>query len=135
MRLIKPRASDVLTTYLKQCNEPPWTSYFVKYSDVKDDQWGKSHFNWTLDSGNNYHILRAGCYPYIKYHCSKRPYQDLSLDDNFFRIMKVLNLGIPLLFYGLAAIALIKHVEIVQMNDGQKVPIYFLYPENKGSFH
>ncbi|XP_037026808.1 uncharacterized protein C15orf61 homolog [Bradysia coprophila] len=135
MRLIKPRASDVLTTYLKQCNEPPWTSYFIKQKDVSNDQWGKSHFNWTLDSGNNYHILRTGCYPYMKYHCSKRPYQDLSLDDNFFRVMKVINLGIPLLFYGLAAIALIKHTEIVHMADGQKVPIYFLYPEDKGSPH
>lgn len=28
--LFKPKASDVLTAYLKQCNEPPWTSYFVK---------------------------------------------------------------------------------------------------------
>lgn len=121
MRLIKPKASDVLTTYLKQCNEPPWTSYFIKvclsrlifrlyilnhddvknekktiilqYRDVDNDQWGKSHFNWTLASGTNYHILRTGCYPYLKYHCSKCKYQDLSLDDNFFRIMKVINLG------------------------------------------
>lgn len=44
-------------------------------------------------------------------------------------------LGIPLLFYGLAAIALIKHTEIVTMSDGQKIPIYFLYPEDKGSPH
>lgn len=26
----KPSSSEVLTAYLKQCNEPPWTSYFVK---------------------------------------------------------------------------------------------------------
>lgn len=26
----KPTASEVLTCYLRQCNEPPWTSYFVK---------------------------------------------------------------------------------------------------------
>lgn len=89
----------------------------------------------------------------MKYHCTKRPFQDLSLDDNFFRIMKVINLGknninhvgyqwfiknfiflgIPLLFYGMAAIALIKHTEIVSMSDGQKIAIYFLYPEDKGS--
>lgn len=26
----RPTASEVLTAYLMQCNEPPWTSYFVK---------------------------------------------------------------------------------------------------------
>lgn len=26
----KPTASEVLSAYLTQCNEPPWTSYFVK---------------------------------------------------------------------------------------------------------
>lgn len=88
----KPNVSEVLTSYLKQCNEPPWTSYFVKYENIKDDQWGKSHFNWSVGS-SNYHILRTGCYPYIKYHCSKRPYEDLSIEDNFFRIIKCLNLG------------------------------------------
>lgn len=25
-----PRVSAVLTAYLKQCNEPPWTSYFIR---------------------------------------------------------------------------------------------------------
>lgn len=28
----KPTSSEVLTAYLTQCNEPPWTSYFVKVS-------------------------------------------------------------------------------------------------------
>lgn len=28
----RPNASEVLTAYLMQCNEPPWTSYFVKVS-------------------------------------------------------------------------------------------------------
>jgi hypothetical protein len=41
-------------------------------------------------------------------------------------------LGIPPLFYGLAATMLIKHVEYVDMPD-RKVPIYFLYEEDKGS--
>lgn len=65
----------------------------IQYRDVQNDQWGKSHFNWTLDNGTNYHILRTGCYPYMKYHCTKRPYQDLSLDDNFMKFIKVINLG------------------------------------------
>ncbi|CAG9863573.1 unnamed protein product [Phyllotreta striolata] len=127
----KPRASEVLTNYIKQCNEPPWTSYFVKYSSIVDDQWGKSHFNWKVGH-SNYHILRTGCFPYVKYHCTKRNYENLRVDDIFFRSIKVLNLGIPCLAYGIAAIFLIKHSEDVLMNRGS-VKIYFLYPEDKGS--
>lgn len=29
-KAVKPKASEVLTCYLLQMNEPPWTSYFVK---------------------------------------------------------------------------------------------------------
>lgn len=65
----------------------------TQYRDVENDQWGRSHFNWTLDNGTNYHILRTGCYPYMKYHCTKRPIQDLSLDDRFMKFIKIINLG------------------------------------------
>lgn len=41
--------------------------------------------------------------------------------------------GIPLIFYGVAAIFLIKHKEFVSMDNGKQVPIYFLYKEDKGS--
>lgn len=88
----KPTSSQVLSCYLKQRSEPPWTSYFVKYSSVLDDQRGWSHFNWHVGS-SNYHVLRTGCYPYIKYHCSRRPHQDLTLEDRFFRFIKLINLG------------------------------------------
>nr|XP_036213490.1 uncharacterized protein C15orf61 homolog isoform X3 [Bactrocera oleae] len=113
--LMKPKASELLTAYLKQCNEPPWTSYFVKFRDVENDQ--------------------RGCYPYMKYHCSKRAIQDLSMEDKFFRFLKVINLGLPMLFYGLAAIHLISHTELVHLPNGDRVPIYFLYAEDKGSMH
>lgn len=98
------------------------------------EHYGWSHFNWTLNTGCNYHILRTGCYPYMKYHCTKRPVQDLSFDDKFFRFIKVSNLGIPCLFYGIAAKYLIKHVEYVPV-PGFKVPVplYFLYEEDKGA--
>lgn len=29
----------------------------------------------------------------MKYHCTKRPLQDLTIDDNFFKVIKVINLG------------------------------------------
>uniref|UniRef100_A0AAG5DKT7 Uncharacterized protein n=1 Tax=Anopheles atroparvus TaxID=41427 RepID=A0AAG5DKT7_ANOAO len=132
----KPKVSEVLTAYLRQCNEPPWTSYFIKQSDVENDQFGWSHFNWTLETGTNYHILRTGCYPYMKYHCTRRPWQNLTLEDRFFRCIKVANFGLPQLFYGLAAVFLIRHVEHVVMGAGYgPVPIYFLYEEDKGSLY
>lgn len=82
----------MLTSYLVQSNEPPWTSYFVRYADVVNDQRGMSHFNWPV-GGSNYHVLRTGCFPYIKYHCTKRPRQDLTAEDKFFKAIKLLNLG------------------------------------------
>ncbi|XP_031829514.1 uncharacterized protein C15orf61 homolog [Nomia melanderi] len=129
----KPLASEVLTSYLLQTNEPPWTSYFVKYADIVNDQRGMSHFNWPAGS-SNYHVLRTGCFPYIKYHCTKRARQDLSSEDKFFKAIKLLNLGIPTLLYGLAATWLIKHQETVNTAQGN-VTIYFLLPEDKGSIY
>uniref|UniRef100_H2YEA0 Uncharacterized protein n=1 Tax=Ciona savignyi TaxID=51511 RepID=H2YEA0_CIOSA len=123
-----PTASLVLSEHLKSRNYPHWTSYFVKYKDVKDDQRGKSHFNWSV-RGHNYHILRTGCWPFIKYHCTKRPFEDLSRDDKFFRVLKILNLGIPCLAYGVGSWFLISSTEIVKTGHGD-VTLYFLYQEN-----
>ncbi|XP_014215882.1 uncharacterized protein C15orf61 homolog isoform X2 [Copidosoma floridanum] len=129
----KPPASEVLSCYLEHQGEPPWTSYFVRYSDVLNDQRGMSHFNWSVGR-SNYHVLRTGCFPYIKYHCSRRPPQDLGFDDAFFKAIKIINLGIPTLMYGLAATLLIRHSEVVKTSKGD-VTIYFLLPEDKGSQH
>lgn len=95
---ISLRYKQVLTSYLLQTNEPPWTSYFVKYTDVVNDQKGMSHFNWPVGN-SNYHVLRTGCFPYIKYHCTKRPQQDLNLEDKFFKAIKLLNLGMYISSY------------------------------------
>lgn len=126
---LKPKASEVLTQHLRQRDLPEWTSYFVRYKSVVNDNFAMSHFNWRVD-GENYHILRTGCFPFIKYHCSKRPWQDLKLENTIFTLLKVLNLGIPTLAYGMAACWLIKHEEIVRTNHGV-VKIYFLMSEEK----
>ncbi|XP_032512789.1 uncharacterized protein C15orf61 homolog isoform X2 [Danaus plexippus] len=92
-----------------------------------------SNFNWKVGK-SNYQILRTGCFPYIKYHCSRKAEEDLVISDRFMRVIKIVNFGIPCLLYGLAATQLIRHTEVVYTSKGP-VNIYFLLPEHKGSLH
>lgn len=55
------------------------------------------------------------------------------MENKFYEIIKKINLGIPLVCYGIAAIFLIKHEEIVEISPNKKIKIYFLIPEDKGS--
>ena len=82
--------------------------------------------------GVNYHVLRTGAFPFIKYHISKRPHEDLQWEDKFYRVLKVLNFGFPTLMYGLAGLLMARHSEVVIVN-GKKITIYFWYKENRGS--
>ena len=95
---MKPLASEVLTRYLQFRKLPHWTSFFISRFEVKNDQFGLSHFNWpvTLQDGStaNYHILRTGCFPFFKYHCSKRPHNpSLNVENKVIQILKCLNFG------------------------------------------
>lgn len=136
--LSRPAASEVLSAYIRQSSYPPWTSYFIRYKSIRDDHFAQSHFNFAVDD-HNYHILRTGCYPYIKYHCTKRPKADLRLENVFYRVLKVTNLGIPCLAYGIAAKFLLSggkgHVERVRLANNSVVEIYFLIKEDTGALN
>jgi hypothetical protein len=125
-----PKSSEILRCYIRQRNYPPWTSYFILQYDCLNDQFGQSHFEFDID-GHNYHILRTGCFPYIKYHCTQRPKgDDLTIENRLYTFFKIFNLGLPTLMYGLAAIFLIRHYELVHTNQHDSIKIYFLMKED-----
>ncbi|XP_034031504.1 uncharacterized protein C15orf61 homolog [Thalassophryne amazonica] len=126
-----PASSEVLTCHLLQRRLPAWTSFCIRYSAVLNDQFGLSNFNW--NAGDlNYHILRTGCFPFIKYHCTKAPPQDLHFHNNFFTVLKLINLGIPCLAYGIGCWMVIGAAETVQTSAGP-VTVYFAYKEEEGA--
>ncbi len=83
---------------------------------MRNDLWGKSHFNFDVD-GRNYQVqsyilegdmyisnylwhfalcqkvLRTGAFPFIKFHCSLKAASDLQLEDKFIGVLKILNFG------------------------------------------
>ncbi|XP_052008773.1 uncharacterized protein C15orf61 homolog [Xyrauchen texanus] len=127
----RPAASEVLTCHLTQRKLPPWTSFCVRYSAVINDQFGLSNFNW-LVQGVNYQILRTGAFPFIKYHCTKTPNQNLDFENTFFGALKFINLGIPCLAYGLGSWMVVGVTETVQTSAGP-VNLYFAYKESEGA--
>ncbi|XP_061773131.1 uncharacterized protein C15orf61 homolog [Nerophis ophidion] len=127
----RPAASEVLTCHLRQRKLPPWTSFCVRYSAVQNDQFGLSNFNWSVQ-GSNYHILRTGCFPFIKYHCTKAPPQSLHFEDRFFTMLKVINLGVPCLAYGIGCWMVVGAAETVHTSLGP-VTVYFAYKEDEGA--
>lgn len=129
----KPLASEVLTSHLLQRKLPHWTSFSVYQKSVCNDQFGLSHFNWPVGDAN-YHILRTGCFPFIKYHCSRRPFEDLTFDNTFFTWLKIINFGLPTLAYGVACWMLVSCHEDVETSRGV-VRIYFLNKEDKDAMY
>ncbi|OXB68994.1 hypothetical protein ASZ78_003463 [Callipepla squamata] len=129
----RPDASEVLSQHLRQRGLPHWTSYCVKYSAVRNDQFGLSHFNWRVD-GANYHVLRTGCFPFVKYHCSRAAPQDLALQNAAFTALKALNAGIPTLLYGIGSWFFASVTETVHTSHGP-VTIYFLNKEDEGAMY
>ena len=125
-----PASSLVLSCMLRQAGHPPLTAWYVGRGEARDDQWGQSHFNWQVD-GINYHVLRTGAFPFIKYHASRKPAQDLSSEDVFYRALKCLHVGVPTLLYGLAGLLWARHTEQVALPCGTRVTIYFWYREDR----
>ncbi len=97
---VLPKASDVLETYLRQQDYPFWTAFFIKYSTVINDQFFQSCFCLNIDKKHDYFVLRTGCFPFIKYHCSRlsKPNEidkDLVKYENMFlNAIKLINLGL-----------------------------------------
>ncbi|XP_019388738.1 PREDICTED: uncharacterized protein C15orf61 homolog, partial [Crocodylus porosus] len=129
----RPAASEVLSQHLAQRGLPPWTSFCVKYSAVRNDQFGRSHFNWAV-RGTNYRVLRTGCFPFVKYHCSRGPPLPLARLDAAFAAIKLINAGIPTLLYGIISWFFANVTETVHTSCGP-VTIYFLNKEDKGALY
>ena len=66
---------------------------YVPYCDVHNDLWGVSHFNFEVEKDINYHVLRTGAFPFIKFHCSRRPWEDLKTENTLYCCLKIINLG------------------------------------------
>ncbi len=124
----KPKSSIVLETYLKNRNLTTWTAFYVPQCDVENDLWGKSHFNFQVKE-SNYHVLRTGAYPFIKFHCTLRPKEDLTFENHFYNVLKVANFGIPMLLYGIAGLIWANHQETVKIDGFPPITIYFWYRE------
>lgn len=127
MNTVRIKSSAVLTAYIQHRRYPAWTAFYIKRRDIVNDQFGLSHFNWEVDD-INYHILRTGCYPFVKYHCTKAPHADLATENLFYGILKAVNLGIPLVLYGLAGMMLAKHKENIVIK-GINIELRFWYKE------
>lgn len=127
----RPKSSQVLEAYLKQRNCTAWTAFYVAQKDVENDLWGQSHFNFQVSKDCNYHVLRTGAYPFIKFHCTLRPRgQDLTVENHFYNFLKVINFGFPTLLYGLAGLLWANHRETVSIHGFEKpITLYFWYKE------
>ena len=97
--------------------------------DVENDLWGLSHFNYQVDK-INYHVLRTGAHPFIKFHCTARPKDNsLWIENHFYNFLKVANFGLPCVLYGFAGLIWANHRETVHLSGYPSVTIYFWYPE------
>ncbi|KAL0487244.1 1 TM domain-containing transmembrane protein [Acrasis kona] len=81
-----------------------------------------------------YNIYRTGCFPFIKYYCVRTNKQqtEIGWEEQMYRIIKFINLGIPTLAYGMISLIMVKSVKYIQTSQGQ-VPILFLYKYDDGS--
>ncbi len=101
-----PLLSAILLHRLRQCPTGcEYTSFFVRQSALLDDCASQSvvpMLGWK--------VYRAQCWPFVKLYCRREHVAsaatappDVHLENKMLGALKIINLGIPFLIYGLAA--------------------------------
>jgi hypothetical protein len=84
-----------------------------------------------------YDVYRTGCFPMIKFFCNKTLHSNSSsaadaakFEDRLLRLIKIVNIGIPTLLYGIASMFLIRSCTCVSIApNNQHVQVFFLYDQ------
>lgn len=122
-------AERVLEACLRKQGLPWITSFFLDLDtcDGHALRW-RSHFRVQVEKAN-YNILHVGCFPFIKFHCTRaESARSLVLDNILINCLKAINCGVPQIVYGCISWLLITRQETILV-DGQILTVSFLRQE------